>query len=328
MSTQFARIFGVAAVSAVVGAGCSNFTTVTTPLSTTLTTFDNRAPAGLEEVFATCSEPLVLEAGDSSVDLRGTCDSAGDLTSAQAQLIYGLMAAEMPLALDAAIPSHLTTIVQTLDGFPWPVQNCEVVITADAVFEDLALYDLDASWETRGGDPALRIDFDFGSSQRVGHLDVNVNVNCPSSLSEWLINTFKSRVIDELDGRHPIRASGMDLDLWVHLDHTTSDITGDLELQFQVDGVDLGIDWSLIDEIDGSEVEEEARATMESETEAMLRDSLGMLADTTADLVAMAIPSGHKVCSLTEAAGQLRLRTDSPGIGSCLLLHGGLPTAP
>lgn len=311
-----AKVAGGAAALAMMATGCGTFSDQTEVNGVTKTVFDGRLPSAMEEVFASCHDPLVIEPGMTSVSLTNGCTFA-DVTSAEGQALLFALAAQGDMELGAPIPEDVAVFEDVIDGLPWPVQNCEIRITTAVEFDGLDLYDLDAAWTTHDSRPSLHVDFDFDGTQRVGTADVDVDIDCPSGLSEWLIKTFKNKMIDEADGRHAIYASSMDLDLWIELSSTSSDLSGVTDVRFTVGDLWVDIDWSALD-VNGASYEESSRALFESEADAMLEDALADLGETTAELLEDAIPSGHVICSVSQSGGQLTLKSDDPGAGQCL----------
>lgn len=324
MAMTMVKVAGGAATLAMLATGCSTYSDQSVVNSITKTVFDSRLPEAMEEVFAQCHDPLVIEPGMTSISLTNGCQ-LGDVSGVEAQTLLLALGAQGDMDLGAAIPEHVATFTDTIDGLPWPVQNCEIRITTEVEFDGLDLYDLDANWTTHDSKPSLHVDFDFNGTQRVGTADVDVDVDCPSGLSAWLINTFKGKMIDEAEGRHAIYASNMDLDLWIELSSTSSDLSGVTDVQFTVGDLYVNIDWAALG-VNGASYEESSRALFEAEADAMLEDALADLGETTAELIEDAVPAGQVICSVSQSGGELTLKSDDPGARQCLVTYTMTPS--
>ena len=143
--------------------------------------------------------------------------------------------AQGDVELAAPIASRVGTIDQTIDGFPWPLQNCEIHVDGTIDFRGIDLYDLDAEWTNRRGEAAFKIDFDFQGTQTVASRH-RCRGRLPIGPESWVI---QQRLDKYLNGRPDMRASGMDLDIWIPFFEENDQVETDLEVRFVVDGVSL-----------------------------------------------------------------------------------------
>lgn len=310
-------------------AGCSTFSTQTAVNSITRTDFDDRLHDGLLEVWNTCTEPLVLQAGDTSISMLDGC-TAADTATAQGDAVVALMSMDDPIDLASAIPSRVFDESFFFDDFPWPMQNCEVTFTVRADFDELRLLNQETEWRLHDGQPSLHIDYDFPASAHVVDLTVTANVECPSAVNESSLQAAIDLILP--NGPVGVDLTGMDLDLDVELDNTTAAITGGLDVNLNVGGLD--IDTFLVDLANFLGItDEELLAAfgltvnnLEAEVEPILRDSLGDLPDVVVDGLMAAVPAGHVICDVQiVATDDLRIVSDSPGLTQCLQIFPRMP---
>jgi len=289
---------------------CSSFTDVTTSGRVTDTLFDRSFPDALEEVFATCSDPLTLEPGDDTVDLTAGCTYATDVASPEGQLIAALLMTQGTIELAEPISGDAGSLNRVIDDLPWPIQNCEIDIQADIDFEGISLFDLEADWVTHSGSPSFRIDFDFNGTQTVASVDIEATADCPSRINEWFI---QQRLDNHLNGHHNITASGLDLDIWVMFDEVNDSVVSSLDVQFDVDSVNIqGVNWSKLF-MDSSDTEELARAELESQGQAIFENALSGLPQIGLDLLFNGIDEDAPVCKLDEDSGEFTVSTGTKG---------------
>ncbi len=296
--------------------GCSNFSDQTNPAGIETTVFDDRFGNALEEVFATCSDPLSINPGDETISLTSRCNSLSDVASTNGQLVASLLMGQGDIELDAPIASRVGTINQTIDGFSWPMQNCEIQVDGTIDFRGMDLYDLDAEWTERRGKAAFKIDFDFEGTQTVARVTIDAVADCPSGLNQWLI---QKRLDNHLNGRHNVRASGMDLDVWIPFFEEDGGVATDLEVRFVVNRVSLsGVDWRKL-YVDAAEMNELFRVQLETEADSIFENSLSELPAIALDLLQNGYDEDAPLCSLKQAGGQLTLRTgDTDGGHPCI----------
>ena len=298
--------------------GCSEFCE-TTELSNGLTEvhYDETLPNALEGVFGECNDPLVIASEMDSIELADGC-SFSDLDG-DGEIILALgLASQSPIDLGGEIPSLVHSDEWSFTDFPWPVQNCEMTIGLDVYFDQLKMTDLQANWTTFQGQPSMHVDLDF-TENKVGEITIDVDVDCPSSLSEWLVNVFTGKVQNALEGTHDIKASNRDLDINVMLDHNTVEVLADLDVDFSVGNLWIPLDWDSIDKyIDRDDVEEPARELFESVAGDLLQDSLTMIPELVADAMQSTVPEGHQICSLERDGDGVTITTDEPnGFMTC-----------
>ena len=285
---------------------CSSFTDVSRSGNVTDTVFDRTFPDALEEVFATCADPLRLEPGDDTVDLTEDCEYATEVASPEGQLIAALLMTRGTIDLAEPIAQDVGTMELTLDDLPWPIQNCEIAIDVDIDFEGIRLFDLDADWVTHSGSPSLRIDFDFNGTQTVASVDIDATADCPSRFNEWFI---QKRLDNHLNGNHNVRASGLDLDVWVMFDEENDSVVSELDVDFDVGSVDFqGVNWSKLF-VDPSTTEETTRASLESQAQGIFEDALADLPAIALDLLFNGIDEDAPVCDLDEDGGEFTVST-------------------
>ena len=285
---------------------CTNFSDQHQAAGIETTRFDDRFALALEEVFATCSEPLSINPGDENISLTAGCNSVSDVSSTNGQLVASLLMAQGDVELAAPIASRVGTIDQTIDGFPWPLQNCEIHVDGTIDFRGIDLYDLDAEWTNRRGEAAFKIDFDFQGTQTVARVNIDAVADCPSGLNRWVI---QQRLDRYLNGRHNVRASGMDLDIWIPFFEEDDQVETDLEVRFVVDGVSLsGVDWGKLF-VDAADMNELFRSQLEDEADAIFEDSLSELPEIALNLLHNGIDQDAPLCSIEQSGGVLTVRT-------------------
>jgi hypothetical protein len=311
---QIAKLITVTSLMAL-STACSSFTDVSTSGNVTDTVFDRAFPDALEEVFATCSDPLRLEPGDDTVDLTDGCNYATDVSSTNGQLIAALLMTQGTVDLAEPISGDVGSMDFTIDGFPWPLQNCEVDIEADINFEGIRLFDLQADWVTHDGSPSLRIDFDFNGTQTLASVDIDATANCPSGFNEWLI---QKRLDKHLNGSRNVNASGLDLDVWVMFDEENDSVVSDLDVEFDVGSVDIaGVNWDKL-YTDPSDVEDEARDELQSQAQSIFEDALSELPEIALDLLFNGIDEDAPVCDLDVSGGEFTVSTGTTGRFGCM----------
>ena len=295
------------------GNGCTEFCE-STDKSNGLTEvhFDESLPEAFEGVFAECNDPLVIEEGISSIELIDGCSFSDLDTTGEMVLALGLASAS-PVDLGGEIPSHVYSDSWVYDDFPWPVQNCEVTTDVDVFFESLQLTDLQAKWTTRSGYPAMHVDFDF-TENTVGHIEINVDVDCPNGLSEALVKAFTKKMRNAMNGSHTINASNRDLDIYITLDNTPTDIIAEMDLDFDVGNLWIDLDWSAVSAfIDPDDIEEPARQLFEDMGDLLLEDALADVPDMVADGIESTLNPDHEICSVKRETDGITITTDEPG---------------
>lgn len=303
--------------------GCGDLVQTSEVAGRTKIRYNNDVMNALEEVFSVCTEPLELESGTDEINFIAGCSTQVGSLSNNAADLYLALGLAGPISLSDPIPSHLKTIEKTVDGFSWPVQNCEVNVTADVYFDQLNLYDLQGKWTTYQGKPALKVDFDF-SEKNIGHIVVDAEVDCPKSLSKKIVNAIAGSVLDELNGTHTINTWNRDLDLYVTFDHTDDEIVAQMAVEFSVGSLSIDIDWNQIDminmpwplkDIDGvdrDDIEGPALNHLETAADSMLGSALDVLPDYLEEVMESSIPDGHIICDIEIKSSGLNIYTDDP----------------
>ncbi|MFN3198980.1 MAG: hypothetical protein ACE366_11335 [Bradymonadia bacterium] len=304
------------ALFALGGSGCSIFYDVEESAGVTKTIFDDTLPSSLSEVFEECTEPLIIEGGIDEIDMLGSC-TIHDTDSAGADAVVMSLALNGPIDLGASIPRRLYTGTETIDGFSWPMQNCEVDFDFTVRLDKLKMYNLDSAWTNHGGDPALWIDFDFNRWADVVEFKVEHTVDCPSRINEGILRGLFNVAIPS--GWRQMEIDGLDLDIWVEL-YDAGDEVG-AELALDIDLTELDTDTYLSDLPISDEVILGALgfslSNIEDEIEDQLYDALASLPGEVADLINGELPDGHTVCSVSQSGGELTVTTDDPGIMAC-----------
>ncbi len=306
------------AFAAAAFAGCSEFAeTSEMDNGRTLTVVDNRLPDSLDTAFEACVGQIDINSGESEVEITDGCDT-DQLDSIQDLIAAAALAAQDTIELDEAIPIVLDESSETYSGFPWPVQNCEVQLDYAFEFDGLSLDDLDARWRSNGGDPQLRVDLDFPRS-KIGEIDIDVDVDCPSNVSEGIVNFFTSTLRNELQGRHDVFANGMDLDLYFDIDHNGRQLLVDLQTEFDASSITVDLDWSKvetirvlgfnIDVVDRNDILGPAETLLIEEGNAVFADALAGLADSVEDGLNQLVPEGHQICELRGTNSSMEMET-------------------
>lgn len=310
--------------------GCSLMTTQETEGSKTTVTFGDDILGSLENVFATCNDPFVIQSGMSELSLAGDCEVSDGANTNEQLILVGLIS-QGTMSLGGEIPEDIDSTSETISGLSWPLQNCEVTFNTEVRFDSLEMTDLQARWaEDSQNVPELRIDLDFGAD-KVGEVEIDIVVDCPSSLSTWLVNAFTKELRNEANGVHNIYSNGRDLDLTFELDHDGEDIYAELFTEFRADNLFIDIDWTKVEQLsflwftvdvtDGEEIEESARKDFETAVDDILEESLGDLEETVEDILMSGIPSDETICDIDVKNGDLLIKTSSEGgYKPCLML--------
>ncbi len=206
-------------VAGMLGMGCGTYYNETSSSAALVTTktikFNQRLPNAMEDLFAQCHDPLVLKRHQ--VHPLGSCEGQPfpDYGGVENQVLALALATEGNLDFRPVFPASLVNSLQEIhgfEGFPWPIQNCEVFLDLDMELLGLGLVDLDASWVTHDGSAALHIDFDRDTSFPFITGSIEGDVDCPSALNEPFIQGSLP------NGDYDITVSGVDIDIWVMFD--------------------------------------------------------------------------------------------------------------
>ena len=246
----------------------------------------------------------------------GSC-TAADTTTAGGDLLLGLLGAAGPIPLSTPIDGTLFSASDTVSGFPWPMQNCEVDLSATVDLSSLKLYNLDAEWRAHSSKPSMHIDFDFQSHAHVVDATIDANVRCPSAINDSVLQA----ALDAIIPNHAVQIdlTGLDLDLDVMLAVSGGRISGTLDTQVAIGGVDihstitdianlLGLSDNAIMGAFGLDV-----STLGSTVEPMLNDALASLPSQVASYLQMGVPAGQSVTavSIVTSGGANALRISS-----------------
>lgn len=287
--------------------------TALNPKSTT--TFNSDLPNAVEQVFATCNDPLQITPDTTALDLAGTCDSATDLATTDAQIVWLGLAALDTIDVSDAFPASVTTAVTDIyhvdDVFPWPFQNCDVWMDfADMTVEGIGLEGMVGSWEVSpDGRPALRLHLENdGAPFATG--DVEGDVDCPNPINEPILQP------NVPDGPVDINVVNMDLDVWVDFTFTGSTVTAIADADVQIGNITIsppltqavrdrvGSFSDLIEDFGGVSISD-----IETDIASAITVELDGLEDQLAAMVQSAVPAGQKICSISIVAGQLQMKT-------------------
>lgn len=310
----------IAASMTLFGTGCEGvfYTTTTTgfPTNTGTVTFSNAFPTALEDVFATCHEPLTFTPDTTALDLGGTCTATGDLPTSESQLLWIFLNAEPAVNVTGVIPADvvfaMTDIYHIDNVFPWPVQNCEVYIDLGGMnVNGVQLGDLQASWATHSsGSPALHVDFDgvTGTSFASGIIDGDVD--CPNPINEPFLQPMVP------DGFHRVLLNNLDLDVWLKFSWTRTTVTATPQVDFNIGSITIdpplseevtnrvGSFEQMIEDFGGI-----SKAQMETNVETALAPMLNDIAANAAAMIQDAVPENHQICNISVSGGQLIMRT-------------------
>ena len=294
-------------------AGCADFSNTTHSATRTYISYNNTLPNTLEEVFATCNEPLSIEPGMESINLSGDCEF-NDVNTPEAMSMLLALALAGNQELSEPIPEIVDTMEITLDDFPWPVQNCVVEITAEIHFNGLNLYNLTAGWTTHDNAAGIHVDWDFHGSQHVADAYIEADVSCPKALAEAIVRPI---VENNVEGWRTVTASDMDLDLWVTFEGNGDELAGTLDLDFDVGDLEISLGWTKLEKygVDRDDIEDDARATLEDVGNDMLTAALSDLPDEMASLLSDPVPEDKTICDVTIWKQALRIETTED---SCL----------
>jgi hypothetical protein len=278
-------------------------------------TFNADLPNAIEQVFATCNDPLEISPDTTALDLAGTCDSMSDLASSDAQIVWAGLATLDAIDVSAAFPASVVgavTDIYHVDGvFPWPVQNCDVWMDfGDMTVQGIGLQGMAASWEmSPDGRPALRLHLeDDGTPFATGTIEGDVD--CPNPLNELALQP------NVPDGAASINVVNMDLDIWIDFTFSGSTITAIADADVQIGNLTItpaltqavrdrvGSFREMVEDFGGvslSDIETDVASAMSAE--------LGDLETQMAAMLQSAVPTGQKICSISIVSGQLKLKT-------------------
>ncbi|MCB0711970.1 MAG: hypothetical protein KDD67_06540 [Ignavibacteriae bacterium] len=317
-------------ITAATFTACSNFASLSTEGDSHITTFDNRIPNALEEIWNNCHQNFNVQAGE-SLDLHGSCTKLDDAGSIDAQELWRAVSAAMTSSESHAVTFPEPTDVlysegpHTLDDFDPPVQNCVVRAYTQMFFNEISFETLDAEWTLRSGEPALKISLGNAESLR-GFPPVSpyhsllirntlATVDCPSLISEIIIE----RKLDKwgLDGEHKIKFLDIDLDIYIKLDVLATIkkgkyrryLSGDVEvdLKLKADGNAFGVEAEKLAKygFDVADWLETAEEVIESRVQKDFKD----VGKEIASQFEEALPDSEMICSSVVDGGTLKIQT-------------------
>ncbi len=222
------------------GAGCNAFyntSTSSTFFETTETLkFNQRLPNAMEDLFSQCHDPLVVERAQ--VPPLGSCE--GQLLSEygdyETQVLALALGSQPDLDFRSAFPPAMVNALQQIhgfEGFPFPLQGCEVFLDLDMDLLGIGLVDLDADWVTHDGLPALHIDFDRDTSFPFISGDIEGDVDCPNPFNELVIQPGLP------NGSYDVTVSGVDVDLWFMFDVVGGEIVTSVDSDVDVGNISI-----------------------------------------------------------------------------------------
>jgi hypothetical protein len=315
-------LFALLGLPLVIASGCSAFYTVGDQGGLTETTFDDTLPAAIETVFSACSDPVSIQGGDSDIDLFDSCDIT--VMSAGEQVVALGLATESPIALPTTLPSTLGTI----SGFPvllpgMPVE-CPVLVSGQAVFNEIVIEDVGAAWTTHDGLAALELDPVFA--------DEPIVVFTTSAVVPWSCWAFNPPTAFALylhtravlpNGAHELTVDNLDLDFFVHLEDGGDEVIS--EIVVEVADMDIDSDVSLVEDLVADALA--AMGTHESDLDDLAEQILqGSFATAALELIVddtiyAELDPSHTVCDVEVEAGELVITTDEPGRWSCTAVY-------
>ncbi|MCA9526434.1 MAG: hypothetical protein KC549_09100 [Myxococcales bacterium] len=310
------------AITASATTGCDTFSDQATVHSVTHTDFDDRFHDGLAEVWNTCTEPLDLTPGLTSISMLDGC-GVQDTQTAEGDAVVFLLGAEDPIDLGGTIPSRLVNSHFVFSDVPWPMQNCEIDFHVIVDLHRLRLLNQETRWRTHDGKPSFYIDYDFPSRAHVVDATVSADVSCPSGLNERALQGTLDAILP-VNGV-AVRLTGLDLDIDVELDHTPSTLTGDLDARFHIGGVE--VDTFIVNAANVLGISDTAflaaiglsTSDLEDMVEPLIESALVDLPEVVVDGLMAAVPSGHVICDVAIRGGdELRITSDAAGRLQCV----------
>jgi hypothetical protein len=214
------RLFSI--FSLLLSTGCGVFYQDSTSRSVVtyghqIRTFDETLPEAMEDLFWLCSEPLVLEEGDTEIDLLGICGPGALGGDPGVNALYNILSlGEMQFEEPLTLSDQSETIVQEFRLWRY---GCTVEVTPNVTVDRIALYDLDAQWVNHDGVPAMHVDFDFDEGIEADVSFEYSPVRCNPSWLNRYANRFVSRVFDYT---HTVSVPDADLDLWITFSRASS----------------------------------------------------------------------------------------------------------
>jgi len=260
------------------GSGCNAFYNTSTSATVFQTTetlkFNKRLPNAMEDLFAQCHDPLVVERAQ--VPPLGSCEGQllSDYGDYETQVLALALGSQPDLDFRSAFPLAMVNSLQQIHGFedfPWPLQGCEVFLDLDMDLLGVGLVDLDAAWVTHNGLASLHIDFDRDTSFPFITGDIEGDVDCPNPFNEIFIQPALP------NGSYDVTVSGVDVDLWFMFDVVNGEVVTTIESDVDIGNVSISppLSSTVTDNVGGIEdILEEATGKDLDELEADLDDNL------------------------------------------------------
>ncbi|MEZ4469274.1 MAG: hypothetical protein R3F60_00445 [bacterium] len=130
----------------------------------------------------------------------------------------------------------------TFDDFPWPMQNCPDLPRPRHPYR-LRLLNQEMRWRTHRRQALVLHRLRLPEPGPCGRRDRQRHGELPSSINESALRGAINLLLPNSDVA--IYLTGLDLDIDVELGHTSSTLTGDLDLRFNVG--DVEIDTFIVD---------------------------------------------------------------------------------
>ncbi|MEE2959672.1 MAG: hypothetical protein VYA34_02925 [Myxococcota bacterium] len=290
--------------------------------SVTRTTYDQRLPNALEEVFEACTQPLVFNSNTTSVDLLANCPP-GPIGAGPAVIMAGLnilgplnLPQEAVEAFETGYSVHgtLPTLVPIPGPLPPLPAYCFITYQADASLNELSLENLRADWHNRGSIPSLRVQLDGSEDSALISFETQTGVMCPPISPAFPLLPWYNLALQGIlpNGNHSIFVADLDIDLFVKLSHNQTDIIASLEVVIDTPS---GITTSL-------PITNAAPILdfMQANTTNIGNSITDMLSENISDLeltqledaLESNIPLGHIICDIEVQNSELVIITDHP----------------
>lgn len=205
-------------ISSILSTGCGEFydDTISTRTATyghQIRTFDDALPNAMEDLFRECVDVIVLYDGMTEIDPVGDCSTTA--ATDMSRLNFLISNAQTAGQTELAAPLSLSQVseAKTHEFNIWRDYGCSVDVTTNVSINEIALYDLNATWTHRDGDPIMAIDFDFDEGLEAEISFQYEPVDCTVS---WL-NGYATRTIARVLGRtYTVTMDSPDLDVYMY----------------------------------------------------------------------------------------------------------------
>lgn len=265
---------------------------------------------GIQETFSKCYGARTIRAGATSF-AAPVCGSQTSSMSGDGVLIAFGLAAQGPLPFESPIPRSLGAIdTGTLDGFPWPVQNCSVRVSGPVTLEQISLPIPTVSYTTRNNVPAIKLQYTL-SRQRVANARIATSVSCPSAVSRSLVNGELNNA--DVPGTHAVYAEGATLSLYMKMTKDGNAVTATAEAVANIPDIDIsGINWTKLNNwgISEDSITAEYERTAADLLENAFVGALGEIELWMSEELTDLIPIDHVLCSVKTVNGYPQITTD------------------